>query len=140
MMELVKWKYLVFEYASAVKQFVNEIAIDPEDNIYPKGINDTSVDANTMEDGVSYRHAGVPYFVNVPGTSEGEKGWIQMHYHTKSDNPSTYSREVMTTNINTYGMLAIWLDQAPVMKLDLTAAVDDLNVLNEDIAKKQELM
>lgn len=89
-----------------------------------------------MEDGVSYRHAGVPYFVNVPGTSEGEKGWIQMHYHTKSDNPSTYSREVMTTNINTYGMLAIWLDQAPVMKLDLTAAVDDLNVLNEDIAKK----
>lgn len=46
----------------------------------------------------------------------------------------------MTTNINTYGMLAIWLDQAPVMKLDLTAAVDDLNVLNEDIAKKQELM
>lgn len=63
-----------------------------------------------------------------------------MHYHTKSDNPSTYSREVMTTNINTYGMLAIWLDQAPVMKLDLTAAVDDLNVLNEDIAKKQELM
>lgn len=80
--------------------------------------------------------AGVPYFVNVPGTSEGEKGWIQMHYHTKSDNPSTYSREVMTTNINTYGMLAIWLDQAPVMKLDLTAAVDDLNVLNEDIAKK----
>ena len=85
---------------------------------------------------VSYRHAGVPYFVNVPGTSEGEKGWIQMHYHTKSDNPSTYSREVMTTNINTYGMLAIWLDQAPVMKLDLTAAVDDLNVLNEDIAKK----
>ena len=61
------------EYASAVKQFVNEIAIDPEDNIYPKGINDTSVDANTMEDGVSYRHAGVPYFVNVPGTSEGEK-------------------------------------------------------------------
>ena len=124
------------EYASAVKQFVNEIAIDPEDNIYPKGINDTSVDANTMEDGVSYRHAGVPYFVNVPGTSEGEKGWIQMHYHTKSDNPSTYSREVMTTNINTYGMLAIWLDQAPVMKLDLTAAVDDLNVLNEDIAKK----
>ena len=42
----------------------------------------------------------------------------------------------MTTNINTYGMLAIWLDQAPVMKLDLTAAVDDLNVLNEDIAKK----
>ena len=59
-----------------------------------------------------------------------------MHYHTKSDNPSTYSRGVMTTNINTYGMLAIWLDQAPVMKLDLTAAVDDLNVLNEDIAKK----
>lgn len=28
------------------------------------------------------------------------------------------------------------VSQAPVMKLDLTAAVDDLNVLNEDIAKK----
>lgn len=43
------------EYAiQQLKQFVNEIAIDPEDNIYPKGINDTSVDANTMEDGVSY--------------------------------------------------------------------------------------
>ena len=53
------------EYASAVKQFVNEIAIDPEDNIYPKGINDTSVDANTMEDGVSYRHAGVPSFLRA---------------------------------------------------------------------------
>ena len=37
MMELVKWKYLVFQnMPPAVKQFVNEIAIDPEDNIYPK--------------------------------------------------------------------------------------------------------
>ena len=124
------------EYASLVKSLVDSGALNGAVKEYKNGISTKTYDTTTMEDGVSYRLAGVPYFVNVPGTSEGEKGWIQMHYHTKSDNPSTYSREVMTTNINTYGMLAIWLDQAPVMKLDLTAAVDDLNVLNEDIAKK----
>lgn len=61
-----------------------------------------------------------------------------MHYHTKSDNPSTYSREVMTTNINTYGMLAIWLVK-PLLEVGLTAAVEEFKCIKEVLLKKQEL-
>lgn len=126
------------EFASAVKNFVENsgLAADPVKDIYPKGISSTSVDSNTMEDGVSYRASGVPYFINMPGTQDGEKGWIQQRYHTASDDKDTYNEDVMSTNLNTYGALAVYLDQTPALPLDLTASCDDLDeALNEDTAK-----
>lgn len=127
------------EYASAVEAFVNDVAVRPANDVYPGGISPVSVDSSTMEDGVSYRWAGVPYFVNIPGfdyEKEPGENWYQQHYHTKSDDPSTYNEDVLKTHLNTFGMLAIWLDQAPVIKLDLTATADALSDLDADVAKE----
>lgn len=126
------------EFAGIVNNLVSDSGLlaAPANDIYPEGISETSVDSNTMEDGVSYRAAGVPYFINMPGTQDGDKGWIQQRYHTVADDKDTYNADVMTTNLNTYGTLAIYLDQTPALQLDLTATCDDIDeALNEDIAK-----
>ena len=130
------------EYASLVEDFVDEsgLLVDSTDNVYADGFSDESVDSNTMEDGVSYRWAGVPYFINIPGTQDGEEGWIQQRYHSQADDESTYSSAVMNTNINTYGALAIYLDQMPAIQLDLTATVDDLReCVDEEVFNKANI-
>ena len=116
------------EFSTLTQSFVEESGLlaQPVNNIYPAGISGRSVDTNTMEDGVSYRASGVPYFINIPGTQDGEEGWIQQRYHTAADDRDTYSADVMHTNLNTFGALAIYLDQTPALELDLTAACDDL--------------
>ena len=116
------------EFSTLTKTFVETSGLlaEPVDAIYPDGISAESVDTNTMEDGVSYRASGVPYFINIPGTQEGEKGWIQQRYHTVADDRDTYSAQVMQTNLNTFGALAIYLDQTPALALDLNATCDDL--------------
>ena len=116
------------EFSTLTKTFVETSGLlaEPVDSIYPDGISAESVDTNTMEDGVSYRASGVPYFINIPGTQEGEKGWIQQRYHTVADDRDTYSAQVMQTNLNTFGALAIYLDQTPALALDLNATCDDL--------------
>ena len=55
------------EFAALTKSFVEESGLlaEPIDAVYPDGISSESVDTNTMEDGVSYRASGVPYFVNI---------------------------------------------------------------------------
>lgn len=130
------------EFAALTKSFVEDSGLlaEPVDAVYPDGISSESVDTNTMEDGVSYRASGVPYFVNIPGTQEGEDGWIQQRYHTAADDKDTYSAAVMQTNLNTFGALTIYLDQTPALKLDLRAACDDLQealdtTLAEDAAQ-----
>ena len=116
------------EFSTLTQSFVEESGLltQPVNNVYPGGISGQSVDTNTMEDGVSYRASGVPYFINIPGTQDGEEGWIQQRYHTAADDRDTYSADVMHTNLNTFGTLAIYLDQTPPLELDLTATCDDL--------------
>lgn len=116
------------EFSTLTQSFVEESGLLPQpvNNVYPGGISGQSVDTNTMEDGVSYRASGVPYFINIPGTQDGEEGWIQQRYHTAADDRDTYSADVMHTNLNTFGTLAIYLDQTPALELDLTATCDDL--------------
>ena len=117
------------EYANVVQSLVEDSKLLPKtvNGIYPEGYDSVSVDSNTMEDGISYRFAGVPYFVNIPGTQPGPEGWIQMHYHTPSDDMSTYNADVMATNINTYGILAMYVDQMPTMNVDFIATAEDLS-------------
>ena len=116
------------EFAGLTKELVEKSGLiaAPVNDVYPEGISGESVDTNTMEDGVSYRGSGVPYFINIPGTQDGETGWIEQRYHTVADDRDTYSADVMQTNLNTFGALAIYLDQTPALPLDMTATCDDL--------------
>ena len=89
-------------------------------------------DVSNMEDGVSYRHHGVPYMLNggVGGTFGSER------YHTHFDDADTWDEDVMKTNCHWYGAFSIYMDKMPAMELDMTATCDDLlENLNDDIAE-----
>lgn len=129
------------EYASLVKSLVDSGALDGAVKEYKNGISTKTYDTTTMEDGVSYRNAGVPYFLNTTDTcsgetkDDGEYTWTQLHYHTESDNTDTYSEKVMKANIAVFGSMAIAIDQLPAMSLNMQATIDDLKEsFNEDLA------
>lgn len=129
------------EYASLVKCLVDSGALNGAVKEYKNGISTKTYDTTTMEDGVSYRNAGVPYFLNTTDTcsgeakDDGEYTWTQLHYHTESDNTDTYSEKVMKANIAVFGSMAIAIDQLPAMSLNMQATIDDLKEsFNEDLA------
>lgn len=131
------------EYATLVKNLVDEGVLDGAVKDYEKGISAETFDTTTMEDGISYRGAGVPYFLNTTDTCSGstseddEYTWSQLHYHTESDNTDTYSEKVMKANIAVFGSIAIAIDQLPAMTLDMQATIDDLSEsFNEDLAEE----
>lgn len=128
------------EYRTMLKTVVAGGFIpDPVNDVYPKGISDEFADAAVREDGISYRLAGTPYFINVPGTKDGPEGWYQQRYHTFHDDKDTYNADVMATNINTYGALAIYIDSMPALQLDLTASADAMtDYLDEEAAEIAE--
>ncbi len=88
-------------------------------------------DVSNMEDGVSYRHHGVPYMLN--GGVGGDFG--TQYYHTQFDDADTWDEDAMMTNCHWYGAFSIYMDKMPAMELDFTATCDDLlENLNDDIA------
>ena len=129
------------EFAGIVKDFVENSGLlePPVNNVYPKGYNSVSVDSFCLEDGVSYRASGVPHFINVPGFAEDtpeHANWNRQHYHTKSDDRSTYNADVMMTNLKAYGAMMMYVDQKPALEMDLTATCDDIaESFNADTAK-----
>ena len=90
-------------------------------------------DTTTMEDGVSYRWHGVPYFIN----SFEDEAFIYGKYHTDADNKDTYDEPTFRTNINWYGAMAMYIDAMPALEIDFTQVADDLEKnLDEDVAKE----
>ncbi len=120
------------EYSSFVKEMVENGTLDEAVKDFGNGILVDTYDTSTMEDGVTYRGAGVPYFLNTTDTcvetetEEGTYSWTQLHYHTESDDTSTYDEKTMKGNIGVYGALAIAIDQLPVIQLDFTRTVSDI--------------
>ena len=92
-----------------------------------------SFDTTTMEDGVSYRWHGVPYFIN----SFEDDNFIYNNYHTDADNKDTYDEPTFRTNINWYGALAMYIDAEPALEIDFTQVAEDLKAnLDEGVAKE----
>ena len=88
---------------------------------------------NTMEDGISYREHGVPYFVNA---FEDEK-FVSEKYHTAADDESTYNGSVYQTNIRWYGAFAMYIDTEPALEINLAEAAKEIKKnFNEEYAKK----
>ncbi len=91
------------------------------------------VDASNMEDGVSYRWHGVPYFING---FLGDKFMCQ-RYHTTEDSKDTWSEDAMLGNLYWYGAYAIYIDKTPALELDMTQTCDRLQKnLNKTVAKE----
>lgn len=90
-------------------------------------------DATTMEDGITYRVHGVPYFLNgFEGTD-----FMSQCYHTIADNADTYDAECFQNNIDWYGAFAIYMDTEPALELNSAALANDLKKgFNEEYAKE----
>lgn len=90
-------------------------------------------DATTMEDGITYRVHGVPYFLNgFEGTD-----FMSQCYHTIADNAETYDAECFQNNIDWYGAFAIYMDTEPALELNSAALANDLKKgFNEAYAKE----
>lgn len=98
-----------------------------------KTIEPKTADADTMEDGVSYRWAGVPYILN----GFQDDAFMNKTYHTHFDAKDTWDEDVWVSNANFYGAMLIHTDQMPAMEIDLRATCDDLEeALNEETAKE----
>lgn len=122
------------EFGSMIKNFTDGEYAPAVTKAYADGMSDEVIPGACMEDGISYRLAGVPYIVNVPGFKDGPEGWYQQRYHTFHDDSDTYSAEVMEANITTYGAMAIYLDMIPALELDLTYSADDMEAFMDSEA------
>ncbi len=117
------------EYRTLVADLVENNALNV---VGREGVNPVTFDTTTMEDGISYRNAGVPYFINVTDTCAGELrpvdtyGWSQLHYHTQSDDLTTYDENTMRNNIAVFGSILLSIDAEPALRLDLTNSCSDL--------------
>lgn len=90
-------------------------------------------DTTTMEDGVSYRWHGVPYFINM----FEDEAFMYNNYHTNTDNKDTYDEATFQTNINWYAAMAMYIDNEPALEMDFTQVSGDLKKnLNEEVAKE----
>ncbi|MDD4200079.1 MAG: M28 family peptidase [Eubacteriales bacterium] len=92
-----------------------------------------TVDTTNMEDGISYREYGTPYYLNnFEGTD-----FMSNNYHTIADNKDTYSETVFQTNINWTGAYAIYADNTPAVELDFTATANRMkDNFNGDYAEE----
>ncbi len=115
------------EYRNIFKKVLKEGLVQTAGDV---GLLYKTVDATTMEDGVSYRWHGVPYFIN----SFLDDSFMPKNYHTAEDNEKTYDADSFNTNINAYGSLAIYFDSMPAIELDLTQAAKDIMAnFDEDV-------
>lgn len=87
----------------------------------------------TMEDGISYREYGAPYFLN----GFENTAFMCQNYHTIADSKETYSENVFRTNLNWYGAYAIYIDTEPALELDMTQTAKQLkDDFNADYAEE----
>lgn len=108
------------EFRTVAEKLINEtgLVVTAGDTF----LSTTAFDTTTMEDGVSYRWHGVPYFIN----QFEDDTFIYGNYHTDADNRDTYDEPTFSTNINWYGALAMYIDSEPALELDLTQTAGDL--------------
>lgn len=107
------------EFASIVNDYANSELSDMADTgVFEGGLSAENEAVGTMEDGVSYRFAGVPYFLNG-GCIGGD--FTEQKYHTEADDETTYDEGVLQMNINVFGGMIITMDQSPALEMNMTA-------------------
>lgn len=122
------------EFGAIVSDYANNELSDLADTGAYDGVSGEYEAVGTMEDGVSYRFAGVPYFLNGGGISDE---FTAQKYHTEADDETTYDETVLQQNINVYGGMIIEMDQNPALEIDLTAMASWLEEsYDEDWAAK----
>ena len=114
-----------YEFNTAVQEFLD--ADNQTESYYKNGVEVVNDHNMGMSDCISYQENGVPTIINLPDFEAPEKtegmistseSWFMDRYHTKYDDMSTYSSELMKYNIAMYGGIAEYIDTNPALELD----------------------
>ena len=110
-------------------------------NHYEKGVEIVNDHNMGMSDCISYQENGVPVIINKPDFNKPEEGdvsssksWMMDRYHTKYDDMSTYSSELMAYDIALYGNIAEYIDANPALELDFSSRCDAFAGMGEAAA------
>lgn len=120
-----------YEFNTAIQQLLDADII--EKSYYREGVEVVNDHNMGMSDCISYQENGVPCIINKPdfdctSVPEGKttsESWFMDRYHTKYDDMSTYSSELMDYDISLYGAIAEYIDTNPALELDFTARCDE---------------
>ena len=124
------------EFDTFVELFVDSFGDLVDTGAFSKGITGETSHVQTMEDGINYRMAGVPYLVNGIDFEE-ETTFAGQKYHTEYDNKETWDESVMEMNARWFGGMGIVMDQSPALYLDGTAMASWLEeTSDEELAKE----
>lgn len=120
-----------YEFNTAVNDYIEQDMLSSDH--YKEGVSVSNDHNMGMSDCISYQSNGVPCIINSPDFEnpvEGEVSssgqWFMDRYHTKYDDMSTYSSELMEYNIGFYGGMAIYLDSNPALELNLNPRCKEL--------------
>lgn len=111
------------EYDTFVTEFVDAFGDVIDTEAFEKGVTGETVHPQTMEDGINYRMAGIPYMVNGIDFAE-EASFSGQRYHTEYDDKGTWDEAVMEMNARWFGGMGIVVDQSPALYLDGTKMAD----------------
>ena len=108
-------------------QFVSDATTTYKDvidcGVYKEGISTVTVPTQTMEDGICYRNAGVPYMLNGVDFTD-EASFAGQKYHSEADNVDTWDENVMKMNAIWFGLMGILTDQNPALELHLDSTAE----------------
>ena len=108
--------------------------------VYEEGILAEGYQTYTYSDDFSYYIAGVPSFINgflIDVKSEEGDAWdfYRNYYHTNYDTENTYNEAVFDWQLKFYGVLGLYIDDTPALKLDFTDQAERLrDSLHEEFA------
>lgn len=74
------------------------------------------------EDGIAYRNKSIPTCLCASASDE----WFPLHYHTISDDSSTFNSDVYVTNMNWLSALLIYADFCPSIGLNISGLTKQL--------------
>lgn len=128
-----------FEYNTQIQEFLDADII--EKSYYKDGVEVVNDHNMGMSDCISYQEKGVPCIINkpdfdctsVPKGKTTSESWFMDRYHTKYDDMSTYSSDLMDYDISLYGGIAQCIDTNPALELDFTARCDEFEAEAEDL-------
>lgn len=127
-----------YELNTELQEFLESGAVSG--SFYKKGVEIVNDHNMGMSDCISYQEKGVPVIINKPdfdnpveGDVSSSGSWMMDRYHTKYDDMSTYSSELMTYDIVLYGGIAEYIDNNPALELDLTSRCDALEAMIEGV-------
>ena len=127
-----------YEFNTMLQKLLDSDALNA--SYYEEGVEIVNDHNMGMSDCISYQEKGVPVIINKPDFDKPKKGevsssgsWMMDRYHTKYDDMSTYSSQLMTYDIVLYGTIAEYIDSQPALELDLTARCDALEAMIDGV-------